>query len=129
MRFALMQGAHIPMSNRSLAPRRKCPEPTHNRGALDHPGPRLRRARKLHHATSSGNGAPVSPVRVLPDGRYRWAIAPLRGLRADLARRLAPCLFSSGTALTIGTILTFGDTLHHLGEVSARMQEQAGVFA
>ena len=25
--------------------------------------------------------------------------------------------------------LTFGDTLHHLGEVSARMQETAGVFA
>ena len=25
--------------------------------------------------------------------------------------------------------LTFGDTLHHLGEVSARMQDTAGVFA
>jgi alkylation response protein AidB-like acyl-CoA dehydrogenase len=25
--------------------------------------------------------------------------------------------------------MTFGDTLHHLGEVSARMQESAGVFA
>jgi alkylation response protein AidB-like acyl-CoA dehydrogenase len=25
--------------------------------------------------------------------------------------------------------LTLGDTLHHLGEVSARMQDTAGVFA
>jgi hypothetical protein len=25
--------------------------------------------------------------------------------------------------------MTFGDTLHQLGEVSARMQETAGVFA
>jgi hypothetical protein len=25
--------------------------------------------------------------------------------------------------------LSFGDTLHHLGEVSARMQDTAGVFA
>ena len=25
--------------------------------------------------------------------------------------------------------MTFGDTLHHLGEVSARMQDTAGVFA
>ena len=25
--------------------------------------------------------------------------------------------------------VTFGDTLHHLGEVSARMQDTAGVFA
>jgi hypothetical protein len=25
--------------------------------------------------------------------------------------------------------LSFGDTLHHLGEVSSRMQETAGVFA
>jgi alkylation response protein AidB-like acyl-CoA dehydrogenase len=25
--------------------------------------------------------------------------------------------------------ITWGDTLHHLGEVSARMQETAGVFA
>jgi alkylation response protein AidB-like acyl-CoA dehydrogenase len=25
--------------------------------------------------------------------------------------------------------LQFGDTMHHLGEVSARMQETAGVFA
>jgi alkylation response protein AidB-like acyl-CoA dehydrogenase len=25
--------------------------------------------------------------------------------------------------------LTFGDTLHHLGEVSERMQDTAGVFA
>ena len=25
--------------------------------------------------------------------------------------------------------MTFGDTLHHLGEVSSRMQETAGVFA
>jgi alkylation response protein AidB-like acyl-CoA dehydrogenase len=25
--------------------------------------------------------------------------------------------------------MTFGDTLHHLGEVSARMEETAGVFA
>ena len=25
--------------------------------------------------------------------------------------------------------MTFGDTLHHLGEVSKRMQETAGVFA
>jgi hypothetical protein len=25
--------------------------------------------------------------------------------------------------------MTLGDTLHHLGEVSARMQETAGVFA
>jgi alkylation response protein AidB-like acyl-CoA dehydrogenase len=25
--------------------------------------------------------------------------------------------------------MTFGDTLHHLGEVSARMQDAAGVFA
>uniref|UniRef100_UPI002616009B acyl-CoA dehydrogenase family protein n=1 Tax=Ramlibacter sp. TaxID=1917967 RepID=UPI002616009B len=25
--------------------------------------------------------------------------------------------------------MVFGDTLHHLGEVSARMQDQAGVFA
>ena len=25
--------------------------------------------------------------------------------------------------------MTFGDTLHHLGEVSERMQETAGVFA
>ena len=25
--------------------------------------------------------------------------------------------------------LTFGDTMHHLGEVSARMQDTAGVFA
>jgi len=25
--------------------------------------------------------------------------------------------------------MTFGDTLHHLGEVSNRMQETAGVFA
>ena len=25
--------------------------------------------------------------------------------------------------------MSFGDTLHHLGEVSARMQDTAGVFA
>jgi alkylation response protein AidB-like acyl-CoA dehydrogenase len=25
--------------------------------------------------------------------------------------------------------MTWGDTLHHLGEVSARMQDSAGVFA
>jgi alkylation response protein AidB-like acyl-CoA dehydrogenase len=25
--------------------------------------------------------------------------------------------------------MTFGDTLHHLGEVSSRMQDTAGVFA
>jgi hypothetical protein len=25
--------------------------------------------------------------------------------------------------------MTFGDTMHHLNEVSARMQETAGVFA
>jgi alkylation response protein AidB-like acyl-CoA dehydrogenase len=25
--------------------------------------------------------------------------------------------------------MTFGDSLHHLGEVSARMEEKAGVFA
>ncbi len=25
--------------------------------------------------------------------------------------------------------MTYGDTLHHLGEVSARMQDTAGVFA
>ena len=25
--------------------------------------------------------------------------------------------------------MTFGDSLHHLGEVSSRMQETAGVFA
>jgi hypothetical protein len=25
--------------------------------------------------------------------------------------------------------MTFGDTLHHLGEVSARMNDTAGVFA
>jgi len=25
--------------------------------------------------------------------------------------------------------VTFGDTLHHLGELSARMQDTAGVFA
>ena len=25
--------------------------------------------------------------------------------------------------------MTFGDTMHHLGEVSARMQDTAGVFA
>jgi len=25
--------------------------------------------------------------------------------------------------------MTFGDTLHHLGEVSAHMQDTAGVFA
>jgi hypothetical protein len=25
--------------------------------------------------------------------------------------------------------MTWGDTLHHLGEVSARMQDTAGVFA
>jgi len=25
--------------------------------------------------------------------------------------------------------MSFGDTMHHLGEVSARMQDTAGVFA
>jgi len=25
--------------------------------------------------------------------------------------------------------MTFGDSLHHLGEVSARMEDKAGVFA
>ncbi len=73
---------------------------------------------------------PGAGPRQVPAGRVDALCRPAGGAAARRHRRDRRIHRAATTSSKLTQLeMTFGDTLHHLGEVSARMQDTAGVFA